>query len=343
MGTDEERAKVKELLKGKLKDWQRERLIALKMGFESHHSLESIGEIVERHRDTIQSWFERYRGGGIEALLKRNFVGNNRNTCDEDIQAYIKKALQTARWNTAVEGQRDLEKHFGRSFKYATVWVWLKKMAGVLRVPRPVHEKRDSQKSEAFKKDFYEKLRSLPVQHNKLVRVWFADESRYGLQPIIRRCWTLKGLRPHKQYCTQYDWSYCYGALDVVEGKTVFLQTPSVSLEWTQAFLEQIKKQHPDEEHVVVWDGAGFHPKTSAHEKIPQGVHVITLPPYSPELNPIEQLWDLIQDKIANKLFKTIERMDEVVATHLSDWWNAPEKVLSLVGQNWQHLQANDS
>ena len=69
----------------------------------------------------------------------------------------------------------------------------------------------------------------------------------------------------------------------------------------------------------------------------------MTLPPYSPELNPIEKLWDMIQDQTANKLWPSIERLEEVVATHLKDWWEDTEKVLSLVGGGWQHLEANAS
>ena len=94
---------------------------------------------------------------------------------------------------------------------------------------------------------------------------------------------------------------------------------------------------------MVVWDGAGFHPHYSEHPNVPEGVHLITLPPYSPELNPIEKLWDLLQDQTANKLWTSIERLEQAVATHLREWWEDAEKVLSLVGHRWQHLQANAS
>ena len=80
-------------------------------------------------------------------------------------------------------------------------------------------------------------------------------------------------------------------------------------------FLEQIKPQYPSYEHIVVWDGAATDPKEASHEMI-EGIHIVTLPPYSPELNPIEKLWDLIQDQTANKLWPTIERLDTVVGLH---------------------------
>ena len=71
------------------------------------------------------------------------------------------------------------------------------------------------------------------------------------------------------------------------------------------------------------------------------GVHIVTRPPYSPELNPIEKLWDLIQDHTANKLWPTITRLDEVVGLHLKDWWEDPHRVISLFGNGWIHAPVN--
>ncbi|MGB0413583.1 MAG: transposase, partial [Coraliomargarita sp.] len=74
---------------------------------------------------------------------------------------------------------------------------------------------------------------------------------------------------------------------------------------------------------------------------IPEDIHIVTLPPYSPELNPIEKLWDLIQDHTANKLWPSIKRLDEVVGLHLQDWWENPFKVISLFGKGWIRASAN--
>ena len=311
------------------------------MGFNSENSNAFIAESLGVSEASVKRWFAAFRAGGIEAALDRKYGIGRPTGLNDEIEAYLMTGLENARWNTAAQARDELEKHFKRRFKYHRVWHWLKKCAGVLRVPRPVHEKRDSAKAEAFKRNFFGKLMALPVTGKKPVKIWFADESRYGLLPNHRRVWTLKGLRPHKLWQSKYDWSYCYGAIDPVEGKTVFVQTPSVSMEWTQAFLEQIKAQYPDHEHIVVWDGAGFHPKDSSHEMIPEGIHIVTLPPYSPELNPIEKLWDLIQDHTANKLWPTIERLDTVVGLHLKEWWEDPIRVISLFGNGWIRASAN--
>lgn len=261
----------------------------------------------------MERWFRLYREEGLDASLKRNYSGGRPPKLTEEIVEALDSGLRAGRWNTAVQTQRELESRFGRSFPYRTVLYWLKNCAGVMRVPRPAHEKRDPKKAEAFKRSLLAILKALPVDWSKPRIVWFADESRYGLLPNLRRCWTLKGLRPVKRWLTRYQWSYCYGAIDPVEGRSVFVQTPSVNMDWTEAFLLEIKKAYPDHEHVVVWDGAGFHPKSSEHEKVPDGVHVVALPPYSPELNPIEKLWDCVQDFTANKLWPSIERLDQAV------------------------------
>lgn len=342
MGTDKDRERVRSLLKSERSGWRKERLIALKLGFSEENTLEQISQIVGRSTATVQRWFAQYRRGGLDSVLSRGYEESGRKSLlDEEMRACVESGLQAGRWNTVGQAQDELERRFGRRFQYKTVWVWLKKAAGVMRVPRPVHEKRDPALSEQFKRSFYGKLKALPIREGRPVKVWFADESRYGLLPNLRRVWTRRGLRPHKKWQSKYQWSYCYGALDIVEGEAVFVQTPTVSLDWTEVFLKQLKATFPEHEHIVVWDGAGFHPRGDEHPCIPDGVHTIMLPPYSPELNPIEKLWDSIQDHTANKLWPSIERLDQVVGDLLKEWWEDKRRVLQLVGKNWHRLSAN--
>lgn len=344
MGEPADRQKVKALLKKKNPGWKQTRLMALKMSFSPENTIELIAESTGVSARSIDRWLAAYRDGGLDAVLERGTDRNHRpRKADDEVLDYLDRGLQAKRWNTLVQATAELEEHFSRRFDYKTVWTWAKKCAGVLRVPRPVHEKRDPAKAEAFKRRFLGILSSVPVSGRQPVKVWFADESRYGLLPNLRRVWTKKGQRPHKRWKSEYKWSYCYGAIDVVDGATVFLQTPTVNLDWTEAFLLQIKKQYPGHEHIVVWDGAGFHPKDGEHEKVPAGVHIVMLPPYSPELNPIEKLWDLIQDHTANKLWPTIERLDQVVARLLKDWWEDPVRVIRLVGNGWIRASVNAS
>lgn len=344
MGEQADHQRVKVLLKQDNPSWMQRRLMVLKMSFNPENSIAHIADSAGVGTRSVDRWLALYRNQGLDVVLTRGTDKNRRpSKMDDEILEYLKKGLESQRWNTLVEATEALKGKFDQPFEYKTVWYWVKKCTGVLRIPRPVHEKRDPAKAEAFKRSFLGKLKALPLKGDRPVKVWFADESRYGLLPNLRRVWTTKGNRPHKKWKSEYKWSYCYGAIDPIEGKTVFLQTDTVNLDWTEAFLLELKKQHPEYEHIVIWDGAGFHPKESEHDQIPDDIHIVMLPPYSPELNPIEKLWDLIQDHTSNKLWPSIKRLDEVVALHLKDWWEQPERVVSLFGKGWIRASVNAS
>ena len=185
MGTEEDRKRIKQLLNKETVGWRKERLVALNMGFEPDHSIAQIGSVLGRGPATIQRWFDKYRAEGLEGVVKRAYKGGIKSGCDEQVEVFLVAGLKSARWNTAVQATVELEEHMGRSFAYKTVWRWLKKCAGVLRVPRPEHEKRDSTKAAAFKRDFWKTLQGLPVKRGSPVREWYADEIRFGLLPSI--------------------------------------------------------------------------------------------------------------------------------------------------------------
>lgn len=137
MGTDEDRQRVRQQLKVEKEGWRKERLIALSMGFSSENTLDEISAAIGRSVPTIQRWFSSYRKGGLEGVLKRNFKGKKNQHYDEEVEAFLIKGLKNARWNTAVQAQEDLQKKFKKSFKYTTVWTWLKKMRRGVSSPSP--------------------------------------------------------------------------------------------------------------------------------------------------------------------------------------------------------------
>ena len=168
------------------------------------------------------------------------------------------------------------------------------------------------------------------------------DEARFGLHTETRKVWITKGTRPVVRRQTRYEWDYLYGALDVVGGAAEFLHLPTVDLECNALFLEHLSQSDPGAEHVVIADQAGFHLKPQ-DPRLPAGVHILPLPPYSPELNPCEQLWDVLKDTegFANALFDSIEKLRAALLPGLRRFWEDAAAVLSLVGRPWLHDQAN--
>ena len=105
-------------------------------------------------------------------------------------------------------------------------------------------------------------------------------------------------------------------------------------------FLAHISAQDPQAEHVVIWDQAGFHPRAGA-TGLPANIHLLPLPPYSPELNPVEIIGDLIKDRIANTLWKTFEALEESISEELRPLCQSAERVRSLVSHPWLIEQVN--
>jgi len=116
---------------------------------------------------------------------------------------------------------------------------------------------------------------------------------------------------------------------------------PTVSLDLSRGFLSQIAQSDPAAEHVVIWDGAGFHPASMA-TSLPARIHLLALPPDSPELNPVEGLWDQIKDCLCNRGFPTLDDLEGGLSQALRPFGENKERALSLVF-GWMHDQANAS
>jgi hypothetical protein len=216
-----------------------------------------------------------------------------------------------------------------------------KKSGGVLKVPRRTHTRKDAAAAEKFRRTLARQLWCLELPRERAVRVWVIDEHRYGLISHQRRCWGMKRVRPRAPYRTRYEWGYVATALEVAgrdEGLCVFF--PTVSLEVSARFLEQLVASDPEATHVVIQDQAGFHLKPGAPELPPQVV-LLPLPPYSPELNPVEQVGLLLRAATANRAFADLEAMEAAIATELRPLWTEPERVRQLVGAGWLHTQVN--
>jgi hypothetical protein len=186
-------------------------------------------------------------------------------------------------------------------------------------------------------------LDALELPPERPVRVWVADEMRYGLQPVTRRVWSLRGRRPVCPVQPRYQWGYVYGAAEVDgQAQAEFLYCPTVSLECSHRFLRQIAARDPETLHVVIWDGAGFHPRDGA-AGLPDNLRLLTLPAYSPELNPIEKLWDQLKDHLCNRVYASLTALEAAMTDFLRPFWQEPERVRALIGQGWLLAQANTS
>jgi len=320
---------------------RRRKLQAIRLGFMGEHSTEEIAEIVGCAKSSVSAWVKAYRAGGIENLLKTHHKPGRQPSLNEKAVAELLQGLEDGRWKRIKEIRKWLADEHQVGLSYRGVHYWLEKLGASLKVPRKSHAKKDEGQSIRFKEELAGKLAELGVDAQKPFRLWVVDEHRYGLISTLRRCWTLRGVRPTAPYQTKYQWGYVYGGLEVMEGRSEFLYTPTVNLHLSGEFLRQIARSEPDAEHVVVWDGAGVHQKEQL-DGLPENIHLVVLPPYSPELNPIEQLWDQVAVAYANRVYETLDEIEEDITDALRPFWESPKSVLSLLGvENYLLVSAN--
>jgi hypothetical protein len=124
---------------------------------------------------------------------------------------------------------------------------------------------------------------------DKRIEAYFQDEARFGQQGTITRGWARRGRRFTALRQTKYDWLYVIGAACPETGHAIGMLSPYINVEIINLFLKQCAAEIPKDVHVVlIWDQAGFH--TGNDLKVPENITLVPLPPYSPELNPMENL-----------------------------------------------------
>jgi hypothetical protein len=123
--------------------------------------------------------------------------------------------------------------------------------------------------------------------------------------------------------------------------RTEFLLTETMDQAHSRRFYRQIGRSDPAAVPVLLQDGAGFHLRDGA-PGLPANVCVPTLPAYSPELNPIEGLWDQVQDALCHRGFATLGELEAVLQGELQRFWRDARRVRSLIF-DWLLAQANAS
>lgn len=336
----EELAELKQRIRAATDTRDKERLQVVLWATSGQQTLDELARLAGRARSTIQVWLDDFTAGGLPKLLERAAPpGKPSPVAAPKVQAQLQAGLKDGRWRTAGQVAAWLKEAHGIERAAKSLYYWLGKVGGALRVPRPCHVKQDPVATAAFRTELEANLEKLNLPKNRAVKIWVADESRFGLHTQSRRCWALRGQRVVLAREQRYEWEYVYGAVEVVEGLAQFQFLPSVSLELSRGFLQQIADSDPQAEHVVIWDQAGFHPRPE-DAALPARIHLLPLPPYSPELNPVEGLWDQTQDVICNQHFADLDQLEEALTQALRSFWETPARALSLV-HHWLHDQAN--
>lgn len=143
------------------------------------------------------------------------------------------------------------------------------------------------------------------------VTVWAEDEHRLGLLPVVRRVWAPRGQRPTAWVHRRYEWCYVYACVRPTTGQSWWCLLPTVSTAAFNLALAEFARDEgigPDRRAVVALDGAGWHGASAL--TVPEGIHLVPLPPASPELQPAERLWPLVDEVVANRTFADLAALE---------------------------------
>lgn len=162
----------------------------------------------------------------------------------------------------------------------------------------------------------------------------FQDEARFGRITDTRRCWCPKPIRPMVKAMVTQEYTYAYAAVSVADGELDTLILPHVNGYCMQLFLNEVAARHPDDRVIMVLDGAGWH--QSQELALPENLRLLKLPPYSPELNPVEHLWDELREKsFPNLVFDSLDALEGHLESALREMENDIARVKSIVAWPW--------
>jgi transposase len=172
------------------------------------------------------------------------------------------------------------------------------------------------------------------------VERWATDEQRIGLKPLRRRVWAPMGQRPSATVQHRFAWRYLVGCVHPASGRTLFhlahlpttVSIPVFAVERAE-FARQAGAS-PTKQIVRVLDRAGWKP-TSVRLRVPDHVHLLFLPPYSPELQPAEHLWPLTTSVLVNRHFTSIEELEDVQFARCADLQVRPDLIRSATCFHW--------
>jgi len=172
------------------------------------------------------------------------------------------------------------------------------------------------------------------VVANRPVRLMFQDEARFGRMVRPRRCWAPVPLRPVISNGYEREFVYVYGAVSPLQGELDWRLCREMNTVRMAEFLAQVSRAHEGEFIVMVLDGASSHKCKDL--SIPANIRLLPLPPYAPELNPQEHVWDELREKeFPNRVFNHLDGVIRQLERGLPRLAADSEGLRSLTGWPW--------
>jgi transposase len=280
----------------------------------------AIAMAVGLSRRVVQSHVAAFNELGLKAIDERRGARPKPVLNEEQQTQFVERMEQGPQPEDGVcslrgrDFQRILDEEFGQWRCLTSVYNLLHKLGYSYLRPRPRHQLTDAAKQTAFMQSLPAKIAAIAAQHpDKKLRIFFQDEARFGQQGTTTNVWAKRGSRPVAVRQTAYQYVWVFAAVCPETGTSEGLIAPRLNTDSVNAFLQQFSVRIASDEHaIMLWDGAGFH--RSGKLQMPANISPIQLPAYSPELNPIENLWHYLKSHHwSNRAYTNHEELEFAV------------------------------
>jgi len=282
---------------------------------------------------SLQLWIKRFNDAGIDGITYRPRPGRPRTIAPEDVRTKILPVVDDPRssgryqW-TLVSLCGWLKEELDLEISYRTLVRYLHEHDYARRIPRPVPEPPDKDLWIKQRLEFVPQLVSL--LEDPQVDVFFGDEAGFEGDPRPRQRWVKRGSRPTQGYYGGHVRRNVIGAVNPSNGQLVSLIVPHCDTEVFQVFLDTLAKEAPAQDRrrvCLVLDNASWH-KTKQLRW--HHVEKVFLPPYSPDFNPIERLWQYLKGhEMAGFLTRDGEELSNKLAQSIQELLQRPELIRS--------------
>ena len=252
-------------------------------------------------RRAVQAWVTAYNRGGLEALPDRPHPGRTPLLPYDQEVRFLERIEAPPRPEDGVcelrgaDVRRILEQELAARYSLSGVDKLLHRLDYNDLMPRPQHPDTCPEAQEFFQEIVVEQIEAIAEQHPEAaIQVWHQDEARFGQQGTLTRVWARRGSRPRRRRQNGRESLYVLTATCAASGAAFGLIMPELNTAVVNQFLEGFARQlAPGVHAVLLWDNAPYH--VSGALTVPANVSLIGLLPYSPELNPVENLWHYLR------------------------------------------------
>jgi transposase len=334
-------ANIIQILQEVNKDGQKSKILKLVKRFamvllnKLDFPMETIGRILNVSRNTVLLWCNRFEidpYGGLTDLPRSGRPKILSTEEEKEVEELLDTSLEKITVESSLAGndlKNFIKVQFNKICSLSYIYKIVEKLGFSYKMPQPIHPKNDKIIMLNWINKFKKNMRILKSNlKNKSIDFYFQDETRFGQKTIATRIWSRKGVKI--KYINQNGFlnSWIYGAVNPINGKSHSLILPTLNAVNMQIFIDSFSKKIPKNKHIVmILDGSRAHKNGILHTN--KNLTLYFLPPYSPELNPIEILWLFIKKKyLSFKLYNNIEEIDEK-----GSWaWNkiTPEMIKSI-------------